>query len=149
MRTDTGALVNTLSSENPLNTTMTRAKRKIIIENRRGLLSMEWGELWEYRELLYALVVRELKIRYKQTAIGVSWVILQPLITMMLFTVIFGYLAKLPSDGVWYPVFALTALLPWNYFSQAVSRSGTALVGNANLVSKIYFPRVLLPLSMI
>jgi len=93
--------------------------------------------------------MRELKVRYKQTAIGVSWVVLQPLITMVIFTVIFGYLAKLPSDGVWYPVFALTALLPWTYFSQAVTRSGTALVGNANLVSKIYFPRILLPLSMI
>ena len=128
---------------------MTVTKKKVIIEKRRGLLFMDWAELWEYRELLYALVIRELKIRYKQTAIGVSWVILQPLITMMIFTVIFGYLAKIPSDGVWYPVFALTALLPWTYFSQAVSRSGTALVGNANLVSKIYFPRILLPLSMI
>ena len=100
---------------------------------------MDWAELWEYRELLYALVIRELKIRYKQTAIGVSWVVLQPLITMVIFTVIFGYLAKLPSDGVWYPVFALTALLPWTYFSQAVSRSGTALVGNANLVTRFIF----------
>jgi lipopolysaccharide transport system permease protein len=149
MQSDTGALAKTVSRESPLNTTMIVPKRKIIIENRRGLFYMDWMELWEYRELLYALVGRELKVRYKQTAIGVSWVILQPLITMVIFTGIFGHLAKIPSDGVWYPVFALTALLPWTYFSQAVSRSATALVGNANLVSKIYFPRILLPLSMI
>jgi len=128
---------------------MTLPKKKVIIENQNDWFSMDWAELWEYRELLYALVTRELKIRYKQTAIGVSWVLLQPLITMAIFTVIFGYLAKIPSDGVWYPVFALTALLPWTYFSQAISRSGAALVGNANLVSKIYFPRLLLPLSLI
>jgi lipopolysaccharide transport system permease protein len=110
---------------------------------------MDWSELWQYRELLYAFVGRELKIRYKQTAIGVSWVILQPLIMMAIFTVIFGRLAQIPSDGVWYPVFALTAIIPWNFFAQAISRSATALVGNANLVSKVYFPRMVLPLSMV
>jgi lipopolysaccharide transport system permease protein len=123
--------------------------RKLIIEGQGGLLDIDYAELWEYRELLYAFVVRELKVRYKQTFIGVAWVLLQPLVTMLIFTVIFGKLAKLPSDNVWYPVFALTALLPWTYFSQAVTRSGGALVGNANLVSKVYFPRILLPLSMI
>ena len=121
---------------------MPSSKRKLIIEKRIGLFDVGWSELWEYRELLYALVGRELKLRYKQTAIGVSWVLLQPLVTMLIFTVIFGGLAKMPSDGVWYPVFALTALLPWTYFSQAVTRAGGALVGNANLVSKIYFPRI-------
>ena len=88
---------------------------------------MDWSELLEYRELLYALVSRELKVRYKQTAIGVSWVLLQPMVTMVIFTVIFGHLAKMPSDGVWYPVFALTGLLPWTYFSQAITRSGGRL----------------------
>jgi lipopolysaccharide transport system permease protein len=149
MPLNTGSLNLSATSKNPPNATMTSTKRKVIIESQRGLSFMDWDELWEYRELLYALVGRELKVRYKQTAIGVSWVILQPLITMVIFTVIFGHLAKMPSDGVWYPVFALTALLPWTYFAQAVSRSGTALVGNANLVSKIYFPRILLPLSVI
>src|SRR6185436_11781005 len=124
-------------------------RRKLIIENRSGLFDMDWSGLWEYRELLLALIGRELKLRYKQTAIGVSWVLLQPLVTMLIFTVIFGGLAKMPSDGVWYPVFALTALLPWTYFSQAVTRAGGALVSNANLVSKIYFPRILLPLSTV
>jgi lipopolysaccharide transport system permease protein len=138
-----------LSGKNPADSPVPSPKRKIIIENRGGLFDINWSELWEYRELLYAFVGRELKIRYKQTAIGVSWVVLQPLITVLIFTVIFGRLAKIPSDGVWYPVFALTALIPWNFFSQAISRSATALVGNANLVSKVYFPRMVLPLSMV
>ena len=128
---------------------MTRPVRRLVIENRRGLLHIDWAEVWEHRELLHTLVGREIKLRYKQTAIGVSWVLLQPLVTMLIFTVIFGGLAKMPSDGVWYPVFALTALLPWTYFSQAVTRAGGALVSNANLVSKIYFPRILLPLSTV
>ena len=128
---------------------MTRPARRLVIENRRGLLNIDWAEVWEHRELLHTLVGREIKLRYKQTAIGVSWVLLQPLVTMLIFTVIFGGLAKMPSDGVWYPVFALTALLPWTYFSQAVTRAGGALVSNANLVSKIYFPRILLPLSTV
>jgi lipopolysaccharide transport system permease protein len=110
---------------------------------------MDWSALWEYRELLYILVWRDIKVRYKQTAIGVSWVVLQPLITMLIFTAIFGYMAKVPSDGVWYPVFSLTALLPWTYFAQAIIRSGGSVVSDAKLVSKIYFPRLMLPLAMI
>jgi len=149
MQLDAGSLVKpSVSGENPLGR-ISPSKRKLIIEKRIGLFDLGWSELWEYRELLYALVGRELKLRYKQTAIGVTWVLLQPLVTMLIFTVIFGGLAKMPSDGVWYPVFALTALLPCTYFSQAVTRAGGALVGNANLVNKIYFPRILLPLSTI
>jgi lipopolysaccharide transport system permease protein len=147
MESDTGYSTTLLNFSTGSATSPPR--RKIVIERRNRLFDLEWSELWEYRELLYALVGRELKVRYKQTAIGVAWVLLQPVVTMLIFTVIFGRLAKMPSDGVWYPVFALTALLPWNYFSQAVSRSATALVGNANLVSKIYFPRIMLPLSMV
>jgi lipopolysaccharide transport system permease protein len=128
---------------------MKSTTRKLIIENRSGLFDLDWFSLWEYRELLYLLVWRDIRVRYKQTAIGVSWVLLQPLITMLIFTIIFGQLAKVPSDGVWYPVFTLTALLPWTYFSQAITRSGGSLVTNANLVSKIYFPRLLLPLASI
>ena len=128
---------------------MSPHRRKVVIENRSGLFDMDWSALWEYRELLYILVWREIKIRYKQTAIGISWVLLQPLIMVGIFTAIFGLWVKVPSDGVWYPVFALTAFIPWTYFSQAITRSGESLVGNANLVSKIYFPRLLLPLSMI
>ena len=150
MQVESGALAKLSTSDNlPSEKATAVRKRKLIIENRIGLFDVGWSELWEYRELLYALVGRELKLRYKQTAIGVSWVLLQPLVTMLIFTVIFGGLAKMPSDGVWYPVFALTALLPWTYFSQAVTRAGGALVSNANLVSKIYFPRILLPLSAV
>ncbi len=124
-------------------------RRKLIIEGSKRLLDIDWSELWEYRELLYTLVEREVKIRYKQTAIGATWVLLQPLITIAIFTAIFGWMAKMPSDGIWYPVFTLTGLLPWIYFSQAITRSGGSLVASANLVTKVYFPRILLPLSMI
>ncbi|MEO6555587.1 MAG: ABC transporter permease [Nitrospiraceae bacterium] len=124
-------------------------RRKLIIENRSRLFDIDWSALWEYRELLYVLVWRDIKVRYKQTAIGVAWVVLQPLIAMLLFTAIFGYLAKMPSDGVWYPVFVLSALLPWTYFAQAITRAGESVVVNGRLVGKIYFPRLLLPLAMI
>ena len=113
-----------------------------------------WGlpslrELAEYWELLYFLVWRDVKVRYKQTFIGVAWAILQPLMTMMIFTVIFGNFAKLPSDGLPYPIFAFTALLPWNYFSQAISRSGLSLVGDSSLIRKVYFPRLIIPLASV
>ncbi len=124
-------------------------RRKLIIEKRTGILDIDWSALWEYRELGYILIWRDVTVRYKQTAIGVAWVILQPLITMLIFTVIFGMLAKVPSDGVWYPVFSLTALLPWTYFAQAVTRAGESVVINAKIVSKIYFPRLWLPLAMV
>lgn len=126
-----------------------RSRQKLIIERRSGLFDIDWSALWEYRELLYVLIWRDITVRYKQTAIGVAWVVLQPLITMLIFTAIFGIMAKMPSDGVWYPVFSLTALLPWVYFSHAVSRAGESVVANARMVSKIYFPRLLLPLAMI
>lgn len=124
-------------------------RRKLIIEKRSGLLRIDWSELWEYRELLYTLIEREVKVRYKQTAMGASWVLLQPLLTMLIFTAVFGRMAKIPSDGIWYPVFVLTALLPWTYFAQAITRSGSSLVSNANLVKKVYFPRIFIPLSAI
>lgn len=138
-----------MESDVHMETSVTPARRKLVIEKRSRLFDVDWSELWEYRELLYTLVEREIKIRYKQTAIGASWVLLQPLITMLIFTAIFGGMAKMPSDGIWYPAFTLTALLPWTYFSQAITRSGVSLVGSANLVTKVYFPRILLPLSMI
>lgn len=149
MQLDTSLVESTVRGEHQSSRAMSMPRRKLIIENKGRLLNIDWRELWEFRELLYALVGRELKIRYKQTAIGVSWVLLQPLVTMLIFTVLFGGLAKIPSDGVWYPVFALAALLPWTYFSQAITRAGGVLVSNANLVSKIYFPRILLPLSAV
>lgn len=117
----------------------------IVIEPRRALLDLR--DLWQYRELLYFLVWREVKVRYKQTAIGAAWAVFQPLLTMVIFTVVFGQFAKLPSDGLPYPLFAYAALLPWNYFSQGVVRTTGSVVGDANLIRKVYFPRLVLPLS--
>lgn len=118
-----------------------------LIQPSRGFLRLNLGQVWEYRELLYFLVWRDVKVRYKQTAIGAIWAILQPLLTMMIFALIFGRFAKIPSDNVPYPIFAFAGLLPWTYFSQATSRSGMSLVGDANLIRKIYFPRLVIPLS--
>jgi lipopolysaccharide transport system permease protein len=107
------------------------------------------GDLWDYRELVYFLVWRDLKVRYKQTALGVAWAVLQPLVTVILFTVIFGRLAGLPSEGVPYPVFALAALLPWQLFSAAVAGSSNSLVGSSNLLTKVYFPRLIIPIAAV
>ncbi|MBT1070858.1 ABC transporter permease [Geobacter chapellei] len=117
------------------------------IQPTKGLLHLDLFAVWQHRELLYFLVWRDVLTRYKQTAIGAGWVILQPLITMIIFTVIFGNLARFPSEGIPYPVFAFTALLPWTYFSQALARTSGSVVGSTNLVTKIYFPRLLIPLS--
>lgn len=112
-----------------------------------GLFQLDLQSVWQYRELLYFLVWRDVLTRYKQTAIGAAWVILQPLINMILFTLVFSQLAKIPSDGVPYPVFAFTALLPWSYFSQALAKTSNSVVSSTNLVTKIYFPRLLIPLA--
>lgn len=119
----------------------------VIIEPSKGLFSLDLKGLWQYRELLYFLVWRDLKVRYKQTIIGVGWAVLQPLVTAIIFTVIFGVLAKVPSDGLPYPIFAYSALLPWNYFASALQRCVHSVVGDSALVSKVYFPRLILPLA--
>lgn len=103
--------------------------------------------MWEYRELLYFLTWRDIKVRYKQTALGAAWAVLQPLLTMVVFTFVFGKFAGVPSDGLPYPIFAFTALLPWQYFASAVGRSGVSLVSSSNLISKVYFPRLVVPLA--
>ncbi len=122
---------------------------RVTIEPSRGLLDLDLRSLIQYRELLYFFVWRDVKVRYKQTVVGATWVILQPLITMLIFTLVFGYLAKIPSDGLPYPIFAYSALLPWGYFAQSLQRGGTGLVGNADLISKVYFPRLLIPLAAV
>ena len=104
-------------------------------------------EIWGYRELLYFFVWRDIKIRYKQTALGAMWAIIQPFFTMVIFTVFFGKLAKIPSEGIPYPIFYYTALVPWTYFSVALSFSANSLVSNSHLLTKIYFPRLVLPAS--
>jgi lipopolysaccharide transport system permease protein len=120
-----------------------------VIQPPGRLDSLDIAALWEYRELLYFLVWRDVKVRYKQSLIGAGWAIIQPVMTMAIFTVVFGNFAKIPSDGMPYAVFAYAALLPWTYFSSALSRSGTGLVSNANLITKVYFPRLIIPLASV
>jgi len=121
----------------------------VVIEPSRGRLRLNLKEIWAYRDLLFILAGRDVKLRYKQTFLGVTWVILQPLVTAIIFTVVFGGFARLPSDGQPYILFVFAGLLPWNLFSASLSRAGGSLVGNANLISKIYFPRVLVPLASV
>jgi len=107
--------------------------------------TIDLKSLWAYRELLYFLTWRDVKVRYKQTALGAAWAIIQPLFTMIIFTIFFGKLANVPSDGIPYPLFAYAALMPWTFFSNAVTNSGNSLVGSANLITKVYFPRMIIP----
>ena len=115
----------------------------------RGWVSLKLGELWEYRELLYFFIWRDVKVRYKQTALGLAWAVLQPFFTMVVFSLFFGGLAKMPSDGVPYPIFAYTALLPWTFFAHGVTQSANSLVTNANLINKVYFPRMAIPIAAV
>jgi len=115
----------------------------------KGLPQIDWHELWTYRELLFFLTWRDVMVRYKQAALGVAWAVIQPLMTMVIFSVIFGKLAMLPSDNLPYPVFSFAALLPWQLFSGALSRAGASLVNNSNLLTKVYFPRLIIPLSAV
>lgn len=112
-------------------------------------LEIPWREIWEERELLFFLIWRNLKIRYKQTLLGASWTVLQPLLTMAAFTIVFGRLVKVSSDGIPYPLFALAGLIPWTYFSNALSQASMSLVENEKMLTKIYFPRLLIPLSSV
>ena len=120
-----------------------------VIEPRKGWHMLDLRELWAYRELLWVLTMRDIKVRYKQTVLGVAWAIIQPVTTMVIFSIIFGGLAKIPSEGHPYPVFVYTALLPWTFFANAIGTSGTSLVSSSHLVSKVYFPRLIIPLSSI
>ncbi len=107
------------------------------------------GDVWEYRDLLYFLVWRDIKVRYKQTALGAAWAVLQPLLTMVAFSVFFGKLAKVPSNGIPYPVFTFAALLPWQLFSYSMTEAGNSLIGSQNLITKIYFPRLVIPIAAV
>ena len=121
----------------------------IRIEPSRGWVSLKLTELWAYRELVYFLTWRDIKVRYKQTALGAAWAILQPLLTMLVFSIFFGRLAKVPSDGLPYPIFVLAGLVPWTFFAYGLNQSANSLVGSANLIKKIYFPRLAVPISSI
>jgi ABC-type polysaccharide/polyol phosphate export systems, permease component len=121
----------------------------IRIQPSRGWVNLQLGELWEYRELLYFLIWRDVKVRYKQTALGSAWAILQPLLTMVVFTLFFGDLAKVSSDGLPYSIFCYTALIPWQFFSNGLTQSSNSLVGSAQLIRKVYFPRLAVPIGTV
>ena len=121
----------------------------IYIKRSRGLVSLRLGELWQYRELLYFLIWRDVKVRYKQTALGVAWAVVQPFFTMVVFSLFFGRLAKVPSDGVPYPLFAYCALVPWGFFANGLNMGSNSLVENANLIRKVYLPRLAIPIATV
>ena len=121
----------------------------IRLEASHGWVPIHLRELVEHRELIYFLAWRDIAVRYKQTIFGATWAIIQPFVTMVAFSLFFGQLARIPSDGVPYPIFSYTALLPWNYFAQALAKSSNSLVGSTNLITKVYFPRLLLPIASV
>lgn len=122
---------------------------EILIEPPRSWINLRLGELWAFRELLFFFIWRDIKIRYKQTLLGASWAVLQPVLTMIVFSIIFGRLAKLPTDGIPYPVFSFAALLPWQLFSRALSDASGSLVGSQQMITKVYFPRLFLPAASV
>lgn len=127
----------------------TKSLPRVIITPEKGWLALNLVDLWRYRELLFFLTWRDVKIRYKQTLLGAAWAILQPLLTMVIFSVVFGRLAHLPSEGVPYSIFTYAALLPWQFFAFALNNSSNSLVGSQNLISKIYFPRLVIPIAAV
>jgi lipopolysaccharide transport system permease protein len=120
-----------------------------IIRPSKGLVALNLRELWQYRELLYILIWRDIKVRYKQTAVGAAWAVIQPFLAMVVFSLIFGRLAKIPSEGLPYPIFAYSALLPWQFFAKALTEASTSLVVNERVITKVYFPRLLVPTAVV
>ena len=125
------------------------AAQVVTLKPAKGWLGIDLKELWHYRELIYFLTWRDIKVRYKQAVLGIAWAVLQPVLTTAIMTVVFGMLLKVESDGLPYPVFALSALLPWHLFQLSLQKSSISLVGNANLLTKVYFPRVIIPFSSV
>ncbi len=126
-----------------------RSEKKIVIHASDNLFKLNIAEIWEYRELLSMFVWRDVAVRYKQSLIGIGWAVIQPVVTMIIFSIIFGYLAKLPSEGIPYPIYTFCALLPWNYFARSLTDSSDSLVSSSDLITKVYFPRLILPLSKV
>lgn len=136
-------------SQNPVAAPSERSKRIIRIQPSTGWVALKLQELKEYQELLYFLIWRDVRVRYKQTALGAAWAIIQPLFTMIVFSVIFGRLAKLPTDGPPYPLAAFAALVPWTFFANGLAQGSDSLVGSANLIRKVYFPRLMIPVAAV
>ena len=127
---------------------MTTNPPELIIEAGRAE-KQYWKDLWRYRELFYTLAWRDISVRYKQTVIGIAWALIRPFLTMIVFTVVFGNIAKLPSEGVPYPILVFSAMLPWQFFANSLSSASDSLISNANLISKVYFPRLVVPTSAV
>jgi len=144
---DKGIVVIDSLSDNPQSAIRNPQSEKPLVSIRAGgkWAAIDLKSLWAYRELLYFLTWRDVKVRYKQTALGAAWAVIQPLFTMIIFSIFFGKLANMPSDGIPYPLFAYAGLLPWTFFSNAVTNSGNSLVGSSNLITKVYFPRMIIP----
>jgi lipopolysaccharide transport system permease protein len=138
-----------MTANNSQSKTMLDDLPTTVVEPVHGWVPLQLGEVWEYRELLYFLVWRDIKVRYKQTVIGVAWAILQPLFTMVIFSLLFGGLANMPSDNIPYPIFSYSALLPWLFFANGLTNTTTSLVGSSGLVKKVYFPRLIIPISSV
>ena len=132
-----------------IQTTMTISPQVVVIKPSKGWVSLNLRTLWEYRELLYFLTWRDIKVRYKQTALGAAWAILQPMATMLIFSLFFGRLVKVPSDGIPYPIFAFAALVPWTFFANGLNQSSNSLIASANLLKKVYFPRLAIPIATV
>jgi homopolymeric O-antigen transport system permease protein len=121
----------------------------LVIRPLKGLVSLQLAELWKHREVLYFLIWRDIKVRYKQTALGATWAVIQPLLTMLIFSIFFGRLAKVPSDGLPYPLFSYSALVPWTFFATGLSQASNSLVSSSNLITKVYFPRLVVPMAAV
>jgi lipopolysaccharide transport system permease protein len=131
-----------------MNSQKSVAKQELVIEAGRTE-KQYWKDLWRYRELFYFLAWRDILVRYKQTAIGIAWALIRPFLTMVVFTIVFGQLAKLPSQGAPYPILVFSAMLPWQFFANSLSECSNSLISNANLISKVYFPRLVVPTSAV
>ena len=136
-------------SEDALPDKFRDSKKPLIVREKKRGLDLRLKEIWEYRELSVFFLWRDIKVRYKQTILGVAWAVLQPFLTMIVFSIFFGKLAKVPSDNLPYPIFSYAALVPWQLFSSSVSLSSNSLINNTNLITKVYFPRVLLPFASV
>jgi lipopolysaccharide transport system permease protein len=140
--------MNPVIEQNPAHTSG-EPEMVLVISASQGWVGLKLKELWHYRELLYFLTWRDIKVRYKQTLLGAVWAILQPLLTMLIFSLVFGRLAKIPSDGIPYPLFSMAALVPWTLFSFGLTQSSQSLVMSSNMVKKIYFPRLAIPIATV
>jgi lipopolysaccharide transport system permease protein len=125
------------------------ARREAIIRPGKGLFDLELDAIWRYRELMFTLMLRDIQVLYKQAALGAAWAVIQPVFAVTVFTIVFGSFAKMPSDGIPYPIFAFAAVLPWTYFAEATRRASTGLVDDSELVRKVYFPRLVIPLAKV